>query len=149
MRGRDIVSEGRWNPRLRLAVFAGVSSLVVTGAFSLFFQILMLSRGNGLGQAHFYLPKYVAAPLAGATLLGVLLSRRKNSPRISVVRTITLVAVTPLVGLCTFIVTYLICLAFYSHYTPLVVYSILALAHSSAVLAVRWCVNAFYRVARP
>jgi hypothetical protein len=60
------------NPVLSLAVFTGISSLVLTFAGGYFYSIL--SRNENVTV------KYVASPVAVATLLGVLSSRARHFP---------------------------------------------------------------------
>jgi hypothetical protein len=121
---------------------AGTSSLFVISAIGYLVQSVKVS-GEGLTHSFLFWLKYVAAPLAGGTLLGVLLSHGKNRP--STALQIIIVMVTPLVAFCTFLGTYLVSLTLYTqHYTPKVVDSILAIAHISAVVTVRWSVNLFH-----
>ena len=131
--------------RLKLAILAGTASLVVIFAIGYFVQTLRLSRGEDLAGALLFWMKLFVGPLAGATLLGVLLSRGRNTPSVSRLRTILIVAVAPLIAFCTFLVAYLIFTALYGgHYTPLVGASLLAVAYSTAVVSVRWFINFFY-----
>ena len=139
MRSPIFVRNVASDPRLKLALLAGTSSLFVISAIGFLVQSVKLS-GEGLTHSFVFWLKYVAAPLAGSTLLGVLLSRGKNHPGTAL--QIVIVMVTPLVAFCAFLGTYLVSLTLYTqHYTPKVVDSILAIAQISAVVTVRWSVN--------
>src|SRR5258708_22710417 len=85
------------SPALRLAVFSGISSLVVTFAGGHFYSILTKNENLSV--------RYVAGPVAVATLLGVLSSRATYCRHIPPLQTIITVAITPFVAFFTFIAT--------------------------------------------
>lgn len=132
--------------RLKLAIVAGTASLVVIFALGALVQTLMVSRRGDLAGLHLFWLAFVAGPLAGATLLGVLLSRGTTLSSVSRLRTTGFIAVTPLIALCTFLVAYLIFPTglFTPHFTPLAMYSMLALCNGVVVVIVRWFTNSFY-----
>jgi hypothetical protein len=133
--------------RLKLATLAGTASLVLIFAVGALAQILMVSKREDLAGLHLFWLAFVAGPLAGATLLGVLLSRGTTLRSVSRFRTIACIAVTPLIALCTFLVSYLIFTTLYTrHFTTLVMYSMLALCNGVVVVSVRWFTNFFYDV---
>lgn len=116
------------SPRLKLALLAGVSSLVV------------ISVIGCRAQSFLFWLRFTAAPLAVATLVGVLLSRKEECP--SATSKIIVVAITPLIAFLSFLGTYLISTILYSqHYTPRIVDIILAIAYAAALASVRWSVN--------
>jgi hypothetical protein len=138
------------NPALRLAVFAGISTFVVTFAIGYFVEKLRVSKNEGATYALLFWSKFVAGPLAASTLVGVLSSRARQSRSISPRQTAITVAATPFVAFCMFSVTYFIISAFYyGPNTPLVIFSIFAMAFSTVVIVVRWSVHLFCGLKRP
>jgi biotin transporter BioY len=132
---------------LRLAVLTGLSSLVVIYMIGYIVQSFVLSRSKAAIDAHLFWLEYVAGPLAAATLSGVLLSKTRNAGNISPLRTIIVIAATPLVALCTLLVMWMVLPSFYNgHYTQAVIRLFFALAYSSAVVTVRWSVNLTLRI---
>lgn len=149
---RDVALIKRFlsGPVLKLAVFTGISSLVVTFAVGYFVQKAIYSKNEDLAGAHQFWFEYVACPLAVSTLLGVLCSRAGQGQQISPLQIFTTLAVTPLVALWTFLVSYFIISVFYNgHYTPSVALSTLALAFVPVVLIVRWSVHLFCGLKKP
>ncbi len=132
--------------RLKLAILAGASSLAVIFAIGYLVQNLEVPRREDLTGLHLFWLAFVAGPLAGATLLGVLLSGGKILTSVSRLRTIVFIAVTPLIALFTFLVACLVFTALYAgHYKPSVIYSMLAVCNGVVVVNVRWFANAIYR----
>jgi hypothetical protein len=142
----------RWvsNSALRLAVFTGISTFLVTLAIGYMVQKLRVSKNEDVTYGLLVWLKYVATPLAISTLLGVLSSRARHYPNISVRQVIITVAVTPFVALGTFSVTFFIISAFYyGRNTPVVVFSIFAVTFSTVVIVVRWSVHLFCGLKKP
>jgi len=138
------------SPVLRLAVFAGLSSLAVTFAVGYFVQNAIYSKNENVAAAHLFWFEYVAAPLAISTLLGVLSSRVRRGRPISPLQTFITVALVPLIALWTFLVAYFIISVFYKgHYTQAVALSTLALAFVPAAIIVRWSVHLFCGLKKP
>jgi hypothetical protein len=127
---------------LRLAVFTGLSSFVLTLAIGYFIHKLRFSNNEDVINAHLFWLKYVSGPLALSTLVGVLSSRARHCQNISTLQTIITVAVTPFAAFCIFIVTYFIVSAFYyGPNTPAVVFVIFLLAFSAVAIVARWSVH--------
>ena len=144
LRGIKLIRRFLANPALRLAVFTGISSFAVAFAIGYFVQNSILSKKENVAGVPLFWLKYVATPLAVATLLGVLSSRARHGRHISPVQTIITVAVTPFVALCSFLAAYLILLAFHSgHYTPAFINLVFALGFGTVAIIVRWSVHCF------
>jgi hypothetical protein len=138
------------SPVLKLAVFTGLSSLVLTFAVGYFVQNAIYSKNEDVAGAHLFWFEYVACPLAASTLLGVLRSRAGHGRQISPLQMFTTLTVTPLVALWTFLVSYFIISVFYNgHYTRAVALSTLALAFVPVVIIVRWSVHLFCGLKKP
>ncbi len=138
------------NSALRLAVFTGISTFVVTFGIGYFVEKLRVPKNEDVTYALLVWSKYVAAPLAASALLGVVSSRARHCRNISPGRTAITTAVTPFVALCMFSVTYFIISAFYyGRITPLVVFSIFALVFSTVVIVVRWSIHLFCGLKKP
>jgi hypothetical protein len=121
---------------LRLAVFTGISTLVVSFAVVRFYSIL--SRNENMSARDF------AVPLAFAALLGVLFSRARHCGNISPAKTILTVAVVPFVAFCTFLAAFVIVFGlYYGHSTRILDLSLFVLALSVVVVIVRWSVHLF------
>jgi hypothetical protein len=143
---RDVTLIKRFlsGPVLKLAVFTGISSLLVTFAVGYFVQNAIYSKNEDVTAAHLFWFEYVASPLAVSTLLGVLSSRARHGRQISPLQTFITLAVVPLIALWTFLVAYFIISVFYNgHYTPAVALSTLALAFVPVAIVVRWSVHLF------
>ncbi len=138
------------NPALRLAGFTSISTLVVSFAIGYSVQKLRESKNEDATYALLFWLKFVAGPLAIATLLGVLSSRARYCRNIPPAKTIITVAVVPFVALCTFLAGYLILLSFHSgHYTPRFINFVFALAYCSVAIIVRWSVHLFCGLKKP
>jgi hypothetical protein len=134
----------RWvsNSVLRLAVFTGISTLVVSFAIVHFYSIL--SRNENMSAKDF------AGPLAVATLLGVLSSRARHSGNIPPAKTIITVAVVPFVAFCTFLAAFVIVFGLYwGPSTRVLDLSLFVLALSVVVVIVRWSVHLFCGLKNP
>jgi hypothetical protein len=141
------------NPVLRLAVFTGISTLVVIFASGYFIQSSMYSKdphAEDVTSTDLFWLKFVAGPLAISTLLGVLSSRARHARNISPGQTAITVAIVPFVAFCTFLAAYLIFLSFHSgHYTSRFINIVFALAYCSVAIIVRWSVHLFCGLKKP
>jgi hypothetical protein len=142
--GMTLINKILSRPVLKLAVYTGASSLVLTFAVGYFVQNAIYSKNENVGGAHLFWFEYVACPLAASTLLGVLFSRAGHGRQISALQMFTTITLMPVVALWMFLVSYFIISVFYhGHYTRTVALSTLALAFIPVVIIVRWSVHLF------
>jgi len=132
--------------RVKLAVLAGLSSLVLVFLIGYFVQNAIVPKGKDLSHLHLFWLKSVAGPLTLATFLGVLLSRAETNYNTAQFRVVKIMILPPVIAFCDFIFVYLLLLAFCgNHFTPAVVDAVLISAYVTAVPAVRTSVNFLFR----